>query len=317
MRHPRYNLVVIVVFSIFTQGIYAQTDVPYINPPVIYDYSGDSDSSNDATTQFTPDSEALYIKVIGFNPSGTETHRIEVWNPAGELYFSENFGAGGSGWSGDFGDYQIESRMPIKDTDTSEMNGWWDVTVYFQTGTGIAGPDSYSDRRISIDAFFISIKELGSREIWINEVTYNETVTPGETVNVDVNVGWIFDSTTGISPGIFNYQEGVYEVDVYDTVGGEASKTYSLEFTAPTTPGTYEYDADVPYYLNDECFYPDESLFLFQITVAAEDAPRSDVEEETGQENIEDIISKTGIPGFPLVTLYLGLATMALVLNRK
>ena len=92
MRHPRYNLVVIVVFSIFTQGIYAQTDVPYINPPVIYDYSGDSDSSNDATTQFTPDSEALYIKVIGFNPSGTETHRIEVWNPAGELYFSENFG---------------------------------------------------------------------------------------------------------------------------------------------------------------------------------------------------------------------------------
>ena len=114
MKISRYFLVALLVSSLFAYVAYAQTDVPYINPPVTYDYSGDSDSTSDAVTQFTPDSEAIYIKVIGFNPSGTETHLIEVWSPAGELYFSEGFGAGGSGWSGDWGDYMIESRPEMK-----------------------------------------------------------------------------------------------------------------------------------------------------------------------------------------------------------
>ena len=317
MRPPRYFLLVLVALSLFTPVGYAQTDVPYINPPVIYDYTGDSDSTSDAVTEFTPDSEALYIKVIGFNPSGTETHLIEVWSPAGELYFSEGFGAGGSGWSGDFGDYMIETRMPIKNTDAADMNGWWDVIVYFQTGAGIAGPDSYSDKRVSVDAFFISIRELGRREIWVDEVIFDEEVAPGETVNVDVNVGWIFDATTDIIQRIYNNAEGVYEVEVSDTVGSEASKTYSLELTAPMTPGDYDYAVEVPYLLNGEWFLADGASSSFIVTVVSENETGGEVGGDPGEGDIEDIIRNVGIPGFPPLALYLGLSAIALILNTK
>lgn len=165
----------------------------------------------------------------------------------------------------------------------ADMNGWWDVIVYFQTGEAIAGPDSYSDKRVSVDAFFISIRELGRREIWINEVTFEEAVAPGETVNVDVNVGWIFDATTDIILGIKDIQEGVYMVEITDTLGSEASKTYSLELNAPMTPGDYGYIVEAPYLLHGEWFLADGASSSFQVTVVAEDVTSGEGSEEPGE----------------------------------
>ena len=95
MKFERSIFLALMILSLVVTSVGAQeTDEPYINPPVTYDYSGDSDSSTDSVVNFTPDDKAVYIKVIMFHSAGTETHRIEVYNPAGELYFYEDFGVG-------------------------------------------------------------------------------------------------------------------------------------------------------------------------------------------------------------------------------
>ncbi|MCW3988777.1 MAG: hypothetical protein NWE88_01730 [Candidatus Bathyarchaeota archaeon] len=299
MKYTRSILLTLMFFSLVVSCVGAQvTDEPYVNPPVTYDYSGDSDSSTDSVVNFSPDDEAIYIKVIMFNPTGTETHRIEVYNPAGELYFYEDFGAeSSSGWSGDFGDYQIESRVPIKDTPAADMPGLWDIVVYFQVGESLAGPESYTIKHLH--EFHIAIRELGRREIWIEDITYDEEVAPGALASVDLKVGWIFDSTTSIKPGIYNPETGVYEDQTEDTVGSEASKTYSLEFDAPTDPGTYTYQAEVPYRLNDEWVMGDDAQTSFEITVVA---PAK---------------KQIGIPGFPAAAVWLGLITALLWMSRQ
>ena len=111
------------------------------------------------------------------------------------------------------------------------MPGIWDIVVYFQVGESLAGPDSYTIKHLN--EFHMDIRELGLREIWIEDITYEEEAEPGAPVSVDLKVGWIFDSTTHIRPGISNPETGVTMDEKEDTVGSEASKAYSLEFIAP------------------------------------------------------------------------------------
>ena len=323
MRASRYFLLLLVSASLFIPGGYAQTDYPYINPPVPYDYSGDSDQTNDSVYLFTPDSEAVYIKVIGFNPPGTETHRIEIWNPTGELYFSEDFGASTGGWTGYFGDYQIESRMPIKNTDAADMNGRWDVIVYLQTGSGIAGPESYSDKRVAIDSFYISIRELGRREILVDAVTFDQVVATGEAVNVDVKLDWIFDTATDAKPSIIDAQSGAVVEEKGDTLSGDGSKTISFSFAAPMEAGTYDYVVEVPYMLNGEWYLDPQADYSFQITVEETetgdidtgDDDTSEGDTDGGETGFIEQLEQLGIPGFPSLAVLLGLAIFALMLS--
>lgn len=312
----RNILVFIVLCSLLVPCVSAQeTDEPYSNPPVTYDYSGVSDSTADSVVNFTPEDEAVYIKVIMFHSNGSETHRIEVWNPAGELYLFENFGVGdASGWSGDFGDYPIESRMPIKGTDAANMPGWWDVIVYFQTGAGIAGPDSYTIKHKKLE-FHINIRELGRREISVTEVSYEPEYAPGETVNVDVKLDWIFDTPTDARPQILDTRSGAVVEEKMDTLSGEGSKTIGFSFSAPEEPGSYAYVVEVPYMLNGEWYLDPEADYSVQFTVEAADTGEGETGEgDTGGD------SGGGLPfeisGFPVASIVAALGVVYSVRRR-
>ncbi len=316
-------LLFIVLGSLFVTVAWGQSDTPYTNPPVTYDYSGDSDSTSDSVVNFTPEDEAVYIKVIMFHSSGSETHRIEIWDPSGELEFYEDFGVGdASGWGGSFGDYQIESRMPIKDSPAADMPGTWDVIVYFQTGSGVAGPDSYTIKHKKLE-FYISQRDLGRREIFVDRASYDPVYSPGEVVNVNVELSWVFDTATDANAQIIDTRSGAVVKEKADTLSGEGSKTVSFSFSAPEEHGSYTYVVEVPYLLNGEWYLDPEADYSVQFTV--EESGDEDVgntgRDETdsgdgvGDGGVGDIIQQ--IPGYPVASILTALALVYSVRCRS
>ncbi len=89
---------------------------------------------------------------------------------------------------------------------------------------------------------------------WVQDVTYESVVNPGETVSVNVTIGYSFDNETEISPGIYSRKQEDWVVDDFEFVTGTGEISYILEFPAPGISGSHEYEANVYYFIDGNWF---------------------------------------------------------------
>jgi hypothetical protein len=89
---------------------------------------------------------------------------------------------------------------------------------------------------------------------WVQEVDYESVVNPGETVIVNVTIGYSFDNVVEISPGIYSRALDDWVVDDFVYVNGTSETSYILEFLAPGISGSHEYEANVYYFIDGNWF---------------------------------------------------------------
>lgn len=88
-------------------------------------------------------------------------------------------------------------------------------------------------------------------EAWIEDFYSPTSVSIGSMINVTFTIGYDFGQETEISPGIWNINEEIFEVEEYSFVSGKGTKDFNLSYYAPAHPGGYIYEANVFYYDNE------------------------------------------------------------------
>jgi len=132
----------------------------------------------------------------------------------------------------------------------------------------------------------------------ISAVDAPDAVKPGETFTVDVTADVSLPVDTYIVIGLYDPAtwDTVFEIEAYTT--GEDTIEATFEVMAFDEEYTMALAADIFYQEGDELTYTDGSEMIFTLEVAE--------------------ASGLGIPGFPLVSLILGVAvTFALMNSRK
>jgi len=126
-------------------------------------------------------------------------------------------------------------------------------------------------------------------------------VDAGASVTVELTVSYAFTVPTEMSPGIYDSEAEAWIEEVYDTLQGEGTKTYSFELTAPDEEVSWSLEVGVWYYMDEEWTHDEEGYAeAFEIAVTVEE---------------DDDNERRGIPGFPVEAMVLGLA-VAVLLQR-
>ncbi len=149
------------------------------------------------------------------------------------------------------------------------------------------------------------VVEIGDETMtgaWITDLTYPADVLRGDEVSIEVSVDYDLPGALRLIVEVSD------ETDTLDSVSEEVSwqgsGKFTLGFTAPSTPGSYDYVVTVTYIADDIADISEDGVEEFTIRVIPGD-------EKPG------IFELIGIPGFPPIAIYLGLITIALLLRTK
>ena len=125
------------------------------------------------------------------------------------------------------------------------------------------------DDGVASEPYILSVEiETPPRaDVWIIGLVSSDNVIPGGLISVNVTVGYIFDLETVVEAGLKYSDAGLYLIEFRDTVSGEGSKTYTLEFEAPMSPGVYSLTADIPYWTGVEWVWGNESRQVFIVNI--------------------------------------------------
>ena len=156
----------------------------------------------------------------------------------------------------------------------------------------------------SSDVFEISVVDQGGVEetytASIVDLEAPSEVYPGESFTVEVTVSYEFTFSTEMSPGIVDVEAEKWIAEEYETLVGEGTKTYTFELMAPDEETMWAIEAGVGYMLEGEWARNEVgSSDVFEVSV---------VEEEGG--------GGSGIPGFPYVSIAVGLIIVFLLRDK-
>lgn len=154
-----------------------------------------------------------------------------------------------------------------------------------------------------VERFDIQVRAEVEEEMYRASVVDLEApydVFVGEVFSVEFTVFYEFTVPTEISPGIIDVETEAWLAEEFETLVGEGTKTYSFELTAPEDETTWSLEASAWYKLEGEWTHDEEEYSdAFEISV---------VEEEDG--------GGGGIPGFPYLSIALGLIIVLLLRDR-
>ena len=123
-------------------------------------------------------------------------------------------------------------------------------------------------------------------------------VVPGETFDVIVSTEVNVPDETTVIVGIFDPETWDTITDYEDIVSGYEEASYTFPIQAPDVEGDIELAADILFEYEGEIIWVEGSELVFTVKV-----------EEGGGGGL-------GIPGFPIVALFLGLSLAALMLQN-
>lgn len=284
--------------------------------------------------------DAVFVWINMTDITAGETILVEWWPPSGELYHEET-------WVVPEGmaptpSYSRFFEIEIMSDPAEDMPGQWSCNIY-NNGTWWGHAvfelvdESTPSGPVTTQQNGMAITNI------VTPGTYNE----GDDVTVSVTVGYNFDTATDIAPSVWNNKTQMFIATAEDTVTGTGTKTYDLEFVADE-PGTDYYM--IAYYVEGEdIIYTDEvGIAAFKLEDTDVDTgieipslddlglpTEIDVEQIQNQiteyidmigdlnitipEELGDVEEKvkevTGIPGFPVTALALGVA--ALLAKRR
>ncbi|MBD3171431.1 hypothetical protein GF326_03060 [Candidatus Bathyarchaeota archaeon] len=288
---------------------------------------------------FPTSTDAVLVWVNMTDIHTNDTLVFEWWPPAGNLYDEQEWRA--PYWTEDVPSYSRFTEIEIMGEEAENMPGEWAINIY-NNGTWWG--------HVVFELVNEDISSLPDREnlptniIGILNVELPDSFNEGDNVSVSVQVGYNFSSPTDIAPSIWNNNSQTFVGSVEDTVNGLGIKTYDIDFIADA-PGIVYYA--VAYYVSgDEITYSEEAgLVPFHLEDENTDngikipsiedlGLPTDIDLDEIQNQIGDYVSqlkdaipddltgiedeikeRTGIPGYPVGALILGLAAL-MIMNR-
>jgi hypothetical protein len=177
--------------------------------------------------------------------------------------------------------YKSTSQNPVH---SFTSGGEYEVSLVVTDSDG-AESDPYT-----LSVTIIEATEAGA---WITDLIHPSEVLESEKVSIEVSVDYDLPGELRLLVEVSDETDTLDSVS--ETVFGQGSGKYTLEFTAPSTPGIYDYTVTVTHIAD----ISDDGVDEFTINVQSKKKP---------------IIE---IPGFPPIAIILGLITIALLLRAR
>jgi len=140
----------------------------------------------------------------------------------------------------------------------------------------------------------------------IGDLSYPPDVEVDKKISVTVTVDYKLPAGT-----VTLFVEAFDEVDTTldatsKVVTGEGSGDYTLSFNAPSEVDVHRYKVITYFMVDDEVTFVEDGRLDFTV----------DVLPSSGS-GVSEVVEKLGVPGFPPLALWLGLAAVALALNTR
>ena len=215
-------------------------------------------------------------------------HTMSFGLGSSDVYLVKVDSQGRETWSRTFGGAQDDLGYSIHET----SDGGYVLSGYTMS-FGAGGRDVY----------LVKVDQGGEEETYtasIVDIEAPSEVYPGESFTVEVTVSYEFTFPTEINAGIKEVETETWITGDPEAFVGEGTKTYRFELTAPEEETKWAIEAGVGYNLEGEWTRNEVgSSDVFEISV---------VEEEGG--------GGSGIPGFPYLSIAMGLILVLLLRDR-
>ncbi len=288
--------------------------------------------------------DAVFIWVNMTDIHMNDTLYFEWWSPNDGEYFNETWVA--PAWIETSPSYSKFFEIEIMGEPAENMPGEWVVNV-LNNGTwwGHVVFDMIDD---SIASGPSIPQDVSSNAMAITNIQTPGSYNTGENVTVTVKVSYNFDQATDIAPSIWDNSSQSFIGGVNDNVKGQGAKTYDIVFVAddPETVyfavGYYTQDENivydnqtglVPFKLEDKSADVGVSIPSLQDLGLPDNVNVDEIKNQIGDyvdklKNInvslpddlsgieEEVKQRTGIPGFPVEALLLGVATLIWIRRR-